>query len=80
MFPIWWSYAVVERSIPLSEAEANWRCDAHARSKRVNALEPASTSGSRRSTPAMYDCLNGVQLNVSGPTSPANRDCCRVLS
>jgi hypothetical protein len=66
--------------IAFSAAEANWRCDALGRAKRVEALAPASTSGSHRSTPATYDCLNGVQFIVSGPASPANRDCCRVLS
>jgi hypothetical protein len=65
----------MESLIALSEAEAKWRCDAHGAAKRVEALAPAS-----RSTPATYDCFNGIQLIVSGRTSPANRDCCRVLS
>jgi hypothetical protein len=65
----------MESLIALSEAEVKWRCDAHGRAKRVEALAAASGS-----TPATYECLNGVQLIVSRPTSPANRDCRRVLS
>jgi hypothetical protein len=52
----------MESLIALSEAEAKWRCDAHGRAKRVEALARVS-----RSTPATYDCLNGVNRSSRDP-------------
>jgi hypothetical protein len=70
----------VESLSTLFEAEAKWRYNAYKRAKRVDTLASASASGSCRSRPTTYDCLNGVRLTVLGRTSRVKRECCRALS